>query len=409
MELSYGDSSIELDLDPGVEVVKLPQAQEIASSLDEIGQALQEMGQRLRASQPSRVAIVAEDKTRRNPELPLILSRLLKIIQASCNAEILLVPALGTHPPHSTQENQLCYGVSNLASVQIVDHDCRDLASLQPVGVLASGQTLQVNHQVASAGYLIVLGTVAPHAFAGFTGGRKGILPGVADYSSIRRNHAMVVRKEVGLGQLSGNPLHEDMQDALRLVKVNFAVQWVYSPGGKLAGIFAGDLPDTFDRAVACCRQVCSIETGQPADVLLVGCGGHPRDDSLYHGQRAVAVAAQAVKPGGLTVVFGRFPKGVGHPVFEHWLGRPARELLGLSPEEIDVGVHSALLLARNLSASETWFYTDMSTEQCQRSGLRRVPDPGWLQAQIRRRLGAGERVRVIPDGSRVLVNTGGA
>jgi nickel-dependent lactate racemase len=405
MKIKYGSGEIVLDLDEAVFTQSLSStgARALADPEAELEQAVARLAAVIRERNPQTVAVIVEDRTRSNPEWPGLLARLRALVGPVCRLR--LVVAYGTHAPHTGEQHRQAYGADNVAAMTVVDHDCRDPDRLRAVGRLASGRVLQVNAAVAEADLVLTLGNVAPHVFAGFTGGPKIILPGVSDYETIRANHSQVGADGVAIGRLAGNPIHEQMSEAAQLVGIDLSLQVVRDGRGRICGIFSGEPGQAHADAVSCCRRINTAVISAPADVTWVSCGGAPKDNSLYHAQRAVTTAVSATRPGGLVVVFGRFGEGVGNALYQEWLSKPLRHLLGLSPDEIDIGIHSAFLMARNLSRCSIVWYTDLDRDLARKLNLSTISDLDQLR-QTLHVTGTRNPIRYfIGNGSSLLVD----
>jgi len=362
---------------------------------------------RLKAKQPKAVSIIVEDKTRKNPEYPKFLKHTVAMIKQETIAHVFVVVAYGTHSKHCLEEHISLYGQDTINGVTLVDHDCHCEESLSFLGTLPSGNDLKINGVVAKSDFIITFGTVEPHAFAGFTGGRKAILPGVSAYETIRFNHSMVCLENVALGQLDKNPVHEDMQAAAGLVKVDYTIQLVRNPRGNLCGLFAGELDEAFHSAVTLCRSIASVGISREADLVFVSCGGRPKDASLYHSQRAITAGVMACRKGGLVVVFAQLTEGVGNNQFHQCLKLPLSNMLSMKREEIDIGVHSAWLTAKNLSKCKILLYSQMSPDIASGIGLLSVSDKDTLKGIIKDRFPQKPLSYAIPNGSEVIVELG--
>jgi nickel-dependent lactate racemase len=363
--------------------------------------------QQLRTDRPSAVAIIVEDKTRTNPEYPDLLDMILTVVAAEGSVPAVLVPAYGTHSPHSASDHARVYGAKNLARVSLVEHNCYNQELLSPVGHLSPGCPLKINRSIAQSPFVIGLGSVAPHAFAGFTGGPKIILPGVADYESIRANHAQVRSPRAAIGRLEGNPIHEEMVRALTLRPVNFAVQTVHCGSGKLAGVFFGDMLEAYRSAVAFCRRISRVDIAGDADLVIASCGGSPRDDSLYQAQRCIAVAVRAVKPKGCVLVIGELPRGIGNSQLEQCLSDQHFSYQKIAPADIQVGMHSAVLMQKELSRATVSFYTTLPGDFCRRYAMHSLWGADAFREYVCSRLTDDARTYVIPDTSSCLVLKG--
>lgn len=417
LEIKYGPGSLNFDTD-GFKISRILKTRDISSPPPDPIKAFRDaiespvgtepLGEMVSRKKPEQVAIIVEDKTRKNPEYPRMLHELIDGLQSWHPCRIGLIAAYGAHPKHSAEEHRALYGQGNLSRVTLIDHDSRDSAGLASLGALSTGNELWVNRYVSESDFLITFGTIEPHAFAGFTGGRKLILPGVSGIETIRRNHSMVCRGGVGFGNLGGNPIHVEMAEAERKAGVDFIINYVRDAGGGILRIFAGDPVRAYAEGTAFCSEVNAVTLKEEADVVFVSCGGHPKDRSLYHAQRAISSAVLATRKSGSVVVFGEFPDGVGNNIYREWLSKPLDELLSLPEENITIGVHSAYLTARNLNHCEIVLFTGAVFENADKFHLRKISDMKALSEFIRGKHGDDYSAYLIPNGSRVLIRKPG-
>lgn len=410
MELKYGAGMIQAELDSArIKGILIPPAGNGLTDLPErfhevlakptAGQSLVD---RLLARKPARVAVIVEDKTRKNPEYPIFLSQLITYIQAIYPSEILLIIAYGSHPHHTPAENEQLYGRENLARVTVINHDARDESNLVNLGALSSGNVLMVNKAVAGADFVISFGDITPHGFAGFSGGRKAILPGVSGFTTIERNHTLVSHSGTGLGKLDGNLLHLEMLEAASKAGLDFIINWVRNSAGEIMAMVSGDHRPAFAEGVRRCREINSVKLHERADAVLVSCGGFPKDKSLYHAQRAIIAAVNAVKQGGSIAVFGQFPEGVGDGLYQTWLQKPLPEIMALPPAEIRLGVHSAYLMARNLTWADIILVTDMDAALATALHFRKLALNAVARFLVEKH-SPDYQAYIIPNGSQIL------
>lgn len=407
MEIAWGKGNLSLRDDiVGKGTVIAPRTESITCDVSEhIEKICKKLAQKITLRKIQKVAIITEDKTRDNPEYPLLLNAMIDVLEAQSVKKIFLAPAYGTHPAHSLPDHKKVYSEDVLRRVTLVEHDCHNQAHLSPAGALLSGQVLRINSTVASADFIIALGSVAPHAFAGFTGGPKIILPGIADYETIRANHSQIRSSGADLCCLIDNPVHEQMMDALRLVNIDYAIQTVRSAEGALAGIFYGDLLCSYTRAIDCIIRCNGITVGKCADLVIASCGGAPFDDSLYSGQRCISVASKLVNPGGMMVIIGEFPNLIGNQCLADCLIDRENVLNNIRPEQIEIGMHSALLMIRNMAGAKVSFLTSWEKGTGTKYNLDLISSTGHLEDLISKKAGSGAAVFLVPDSSNLVIN----
>ncbi|GAI32801.1 unnamed protein product, partial [marine sediment metagenome] len=185
---------------------------------------------------------------------------------------------------------------------------------------MKSGNKLWVNPIVSEIDFIITTGVIVPHYFAGFSGGRKSILPGICGRKTIETNHAKMVYSDSRAGNLKDNPVHEEMQEAAEKVGVDFNINVVTDENHKIVEIVAGELLTSWQQGVEICKKIylCPIE--KKADVVIASAGGYPKDINVYQAQKALNNAYQAIKPGGTIILTAECLEGYGEATFEKWI-----------------------------------------------------------------------------------------
>ncbi len=346
------------------------------------------------------VAFVVTDHTRpaTSRELfPLLWERLSGRVRTS---DVTLVIATGTHRPPTPAELDVLLGDLR-ERFEVVIHDCdRDLVE---VGRSGRGTPILVNRRVAEAQHVVTLGHIGMHYFAGYSGGRKAILPGVAGRETIARNHALLTDPACQGCHYEGNPLSEEMSEAARLVGVDFIVDAVLGASGRVAKVVVGDVEAAHAVGRATWDGLFQVEVPERADLVIVSPGGHPRDINLYQAYKGLYNAMRAVRDGGLVLWVAACPDGIGNPVFADWMQRAARpaDVLRIYKEEgFVLGGHKAVFLARDLERARIALCSEMDDGLVRRFFLEPVGDPTGILPMAREALGEDFRALVMPHGA---------
>ncbi len=275
------------------------------------------------AKPESKVAIVVDDASRKNPNDIMILPILAELNTAGVKDEnVTVIFACGIHRAVKPEEAQILLGEEVLKRVKVINHDAK-APDLVYIGTTKShGNKVFLNPVFAQADIKILLGDVNLHYYAGYGGGRKSVLPGVAGAESIQHNHAMMLNTNARTGVLEGNPVNEDMTEAARMAKVDFIVNIVENSKGQMVKAFAGDVEAAFLEAVKLVDEMYKIKVDRRADIVVVSAGGHPADLNLYQAHKAVDNALDAVKRGGVIILVAECPEGHGNQVFYDWMSR---------------------------------------------------------------------------------------
>lgn len=259
--------------------------------------------------------------------------------------------ACGNHPAPQEQDMRVIFGDYRLSDdARVIVHDSADMDSMVVSGEL-DGHPILLNRVVFDYPALIVIGSVEPHYFAGYTGGRKSIIPGLCDIETTRRNHALAVSEECRPLRLEGNPLAEDLDRLLAAVKIPpvFSIQIVAGKNQKILECFAGNIADSFIEAVSVAEKVYGFPITKNYD-LVVAEMRPPLDRNLYQLQKAIENTAVAVRDGGTLLAVSRCSEGIGNDEFYHLAGRLENEEMVLSHAGLDnppLGIHKLSRIVR--------------------------------------------------------------
>ncbi len=270
----------------------------------------------------SKVAIVVNDATRRTPTDVMLLPVLEELSIAGVKDEnITIIFGTGTHRAVTRDEAVKIVGEEAFNRVKTVSHDCK-AQDLVHVGNTHHGNKVYLNRVFVEADVKVLLGDVGFHYYAGYSGGRKSVLPAVAGEETIKHNHALMLHADARTGVLTGNPVHEDMVEAVKLAKADFVLNVVTNSKCEVVKAFAGDLEQAFQEAVKLVDEMYRVTIDRRADIVVVSCGGSPADINLFQAYKAVDAALEAVKRGGVVVLVAECPEGHGNQVFYDWMMR---------------------------------------------------------------------------------------
>lgn len=344
-----------------------------------------------------RVVIVVTDHTRPTPTrdlFPLLWERLSSVVQKE---DVTFLVGTGTHRDPTDDELDRMFGpLRQDFPIRIHDSD-RDLVE---VGRSARGTPILVNRIVAEADHVVSLGHIGMHYFAGYTGGRKSILPGVAGRETISANHAMLLGDGARACQYQGNPINDEMVEAAGMVRHSLLVDVVLDPDGDVARVFLGNVEEAHAAGRAFWDEHFKVPLAQRADIVVASAGGRPKDINLYQAYKGVYNAARAVRDGGHVVLAGACPNGIGHPIFEDWLRRsriPADVLAILEREGFRLGGHKAIYLARDAQRIHLHLRSELTEEETRMGFFELVDELDDAVQGLVRRLGDDARILVMP------------
>ena len=350
-----------------------------------------------------RVLLLINDATRPTPT-SLILSALAPMLRGR---SVRILVALGAHSPVPQTELMSLIGdrFSSGLDLTVLQHNSRNTQELLFMGRTKAGTDVHLNREIAEFERIIVVGSVEPHYFAGFTGGRKSILPGIAGFSTIVQNHHLAVFPGASPLSLEHNPVHRDMIEAAGMVhKPIFSIQAVQDHSRRLLSIRYGNLSSSFMEACADARMIYALPVQEKADIVL-SVLRPPADINLYQSQRAVEFALPILKPPSVHISVTRCRNGVGNNEFIRILRNcddPA-ELLERPRESRDFGWHKAVRLARIMQRTRLFAITDLDPQTVRSvfmTPFSTVQDA--IDAAINL-VGHDARAYVIPDASSVV------
>jgi len=281
------------------------------------------------------VAIVVSDITRAWIKYPQFLPNIINYLNYSgvTDNDILLVMALGAHRKHTPEELETLLTKNLVDRIRVIDHDCHDKDQLSYMGETSFGTKVYLNKHVVEADKVILTGGVVYHFMAGYGGGRKSILPGIAGYSTIQQNHLLLLypqgsaqclnTKDCASGKTRGNPMHEDQMEIAAMLNPDFIFNVVMNPQGQFAGFFAGNYVTAWEKACQLVDRIYGIPIEKQADLVIATCGGFPKDLNLYQTSKTMDNASQAVKPGGVIILLSEC-KDIKEPYdFAQWFDFP--------------------------------------------------------------------------------------
>jgi nickel-dependent lactate racemase len=319
VHLAYGKSGLEVEVPDGATVLMPQRTSALADPEGAVRAALAEPI----ASRPleelvrpgDSVAIVISDVTRPAPNR-LMLPPILETVAAAGAARerVVLVVGTGMHRASTLEELEAMLGPEILGSHRVVNHDARDRDTLSHLMTTARGVEVRLNRDYMEADVRILTGFVEPHIFAGFSGGGKAVLPGIAGAEAVMGNHAaeMLSHPRATYCEADGNPIFEEMREVALASRPTFCANVSLNEGKEITGVFAGDMAAVHEAGMAqACRQaLCPIP--HPFDIVVATNIGYPADINLYQSVKGMAAAALAVKEGGSIVLASECSDGLG-------------------------------------------------------------------------------------------------
>jgi nickel-dependent lactate racemase len=263
--------------------------------------------------------VVISDITRPVPN-DIILPPLLRILEASGipREKILILIATGMHRPNLGVELVELVGGETASNYRVENHAGTDLASHVDLGISEEGVPLQVDRRYFDADLKVVTGLIEPHLMAGYSGGRKGVLPGICSLETLKVMHGyrMIQHPLTTVGRLDDNPFHLTALKLARQVGVDFLVNVTINGARELTGVFAGDLDKAHRAGVAELESYVVDEIDEAVEIVVACAGGYPLDQTFYQCIKGTVAAKDILKPGGTIVFASHLGEGMGSPPF---------------------------------------------------------------------------------------------
>ena len=293
-----------------------------------------------------RIVIICSDHTRPVPSKVIIPPMLAEIRKGNPDAEITLLVSTGCHRPTTKEELEFKFGKDIVQDEKIVIHDC-DKSPMVHLGKLPSGGDLIVNALVAQADLVCSEGFIEPHFFAGFSGGRKSVLPGVASRTTVMANHCseFIADTHSRTGILEGNPIHKDMVWAARQARLSFIFNVVINAEKEVIHAVAGDLEKAHEKGCAFLSSLCAVDRKE-ADIVITTNGGYPLDQNIYQSVKGMTAGEATVREGGVIIMVSACNDGHGGQSFFDQISKA---------EDLDCAMAEILARERNRTISDQW------------------------------------------------------
>ena len=359
-----------------------------------------------------KIVVISSDHTRPVPShiiMPLLLAEIRK---GNPDAEITILISTGLHRLTTKDELEAKFGSEITNKEHIVVHDCDDKDNLVYLGKLPSGGDLIINRLAAEADLLVAEGFIEPHFFAGFSGGRKSVLPGVASRATVMYNHnsAFIADPHSRTGVIEGNPIHNDMLYAARAARLDFIINVVIDAKHDPVFAVAGDCDLAHRAGREFLASKCQVDA-VPADIVISTNGGYPLDQNIYQSVKGMTAAEATVKEGGVIIMLSKASDGHGgksfHETFrdEKDLNRMMQTFLDRGPDETIIDQWQSQIFARLLLKATVIFISSCDDQLV--GDMHMIPAHSVEEAMEKAKEIVKKEdytVTVIPDGVSVIV-----
>ena len=359
-----------------------------------------------------KVVIIASDHTRPVPSKVIIPAMLAEIRQGNPDADITILIATGCHRGTTKAELVSKFGEDIVNSEKIYVHDCDEREKLVSIGTLPSGGDCEVNTMAMEADLLVAEGFIEPHFFAGFSGGRKSVLPGIAGRGTVLANHCaeFIAHENARTGVLAGNPVHEDMLWAAKKAGLAYIVNVVLNAEKKVIYAVAGDVEQAHKKGTDFLSTLCGAQA-VPADIVISTNGGYPLDQNVYQAVKGMTAAEATVNEGGVIIMIARSNDGIGGDHFYHQLaderdiGKTMQTFLARRRNETVPDQWQTQIMLRVLMRAHVIFISEMEDELVEQ--MHMIPAHSIEEALNRAKRLLNKQnptITAIPDGVSVVV-----
>ena len=407
VELGYGDRRIEIELADNFQVLQSSVTEQEVNWQEKVLNVFSKpiasptLTEIVEEEKPEKIVIIVNDLTRPVP-YELVLVPMLEEFQAAGikKKQITLLIATGMHRPMTAEEVAGSLGEEIARAYKWVNHDCDGEQAYY--GELSEGVPLYVNPLVAESDLLCAVGVIAPHYMAGYSGGRKSLLPGVCGRETIEKHHALMRREGSTTASLAGNDFHKVMVEAAEKCGLRFIANIVADSRNEPVDLVAGHWLKAWEEGVRLCEQGSLVPVDELADLVIVSPGGFPKDINMYQAQKALENASYCTRIGGKILLVAECREGLGEAAFEEWLleaGEP-RDLEERIKREFVLGGHKAYAIARVAVNHSLFLYSSLDTESTARCFMSPVEDIGSFLAE---NVKEDDLVYVLPHGANTV------
>lgn len=358
-----------------------------------------------------KVVVIASDHTRPVPSKLIIPPMLAEIREGNPRADITILIATGCHRGTTADELIAKFGEEIVKNEKIYIHDCDERDMLVNIGTLPSGGECEINRLAAEADLLVSEGFIEPHFFAGFSGGRKSVLPGVAGRKTVLANHCseFIDHPRARTGILEGNPIHADMLWAAKKAKLAYIVNVVLDAEKNVIYAVAGDPEAAHKQGTDFLFSLCGAKAVD-ADIVITTNGGYPLDQNMYQAVKGMTAAEATVRRGGVIIMLAESGDGIGGDHFYHQLAdepdisKTMRKFLSRGRDETVPDQWQTQILLRILAHASVIYVSEMPDDVVKEMHMIPAHSIGEAIGIAENIVGDDARIAAIPDGVSVMV-----
>ena len=410
-ELPYGDSTVKVSIPAGnlsfVLAIKDVKGVENESEciINSLRCPIEQLPLHDSVSKDDKVVVIVTDNTRACPEDKLLPPILAELEGKVARENITIIVALGLHQPLDREELARLLGKDIVERYNVINHDPAQTTYL---GKTSRGIPVDINTKVVEADFRISTGFIEPHFFAGFSGGRKSIAPGVFSLRSAYKNHSykMIEDPRSRAGILKGNPIHEDMVEQAKMAKLNFIVNVLLNKKREITHVVAGDPIKAHERGCAIEREIAGVKVNHKVDITITTNSGAPLDLDLYQTVKGIDNASLITRDGGIIIIASSCSTGVGPEAFRelHASVDSPKEVLQKIKREEPIGVQwQNQILARTQLRNDIYLLSNLEDNVVKDMMITPIHTMEEGLEKALEALGDDAEIAVIPEGPLVL------
>lgn len=302
--------------------------------------------------------IVVNDVTRPTSNSKMLPPLLGELKEAGMKEEqITFLVATGTHRDNTSEELEGMLGKGILERFKVLNHHCQDEKIMVDLGKTKDRIPVVINRLFWEAEVKVLTATIAPHQAAGFSGGRKSVLPGLASLTTLKQHHGFHMRSEKpAMGWVEGNKFHENALEAAKMAKVDFILNTVQNHQKEITHVVTGDVEKAWWEGVKWSREIYEVNVPHPVEIVITTPGGFPKDIDLYQSQKSMAAAEVVVKEAGTVILPAECQDGIGARGFYEWMAAascPQDVIDRFIREGYSIGASKAWLFSRCLKKAD--------------------------------------------------------
>ena len=413
IKLGYGKDSVGLTYDESrYQVLRGNQIDDKPLSDVEIGEALSTPIQSASLedlfSAGDSVLTVVSDATRATASAQILNLLIRRLIQIGISpAHLAIIFATGIHRPVTPEEKVDLLTPFIAQRIKTLDHSAYDASQLIALGTTERGTPVEVNRALRDFSHVIITGSIGFHYFAGFTGGRKSICPGLASARTIEATHMLALdfetggrRAGVGTGLLQSNPVHDECERVAALIDPRFSINSIVDQRGRAVQVYAGAWRAAHQTGCVEYLASHSIDIDHKRKIVITSCGGSPYDINLIQAHKALDMAAHACSDGGIIVLLAECRDGLGHPDFLKWFKeQSSRALEERLRHAYEVNGQTAWSLLTKAERYRVILVSELPDETVRQMHMI----PAHSLTDVVNELGDEQQGYILPDGARYL------